>query len=351
MRVLREVLLIVQEEFYGELPDSSTLNYAAIRGLLGALDDENTTFIEPNSAAILGEDATGQLEGIGAYVGFDEESRLEIIRPFADGPADLAGLRAGDRILSVDDLPLAGRSIHEAIALIRGPEGTDVRLLIMRTGVLEPFEVVVTRARIEIPTTATLMTDDGVGYVRLYTFNASARSALEGSLSELLAQDPVGIILDLRQNPGGWLDQAISVADLFLAEGVILVERWSDGAEDVYRARLGDLGERVPLVVLVDAGSASASEIVGGALQDNGRAVLIGESTYGKGSVQRPHALSDGSELRVTIALWFTPGGQAIDGHGLTPDIEVLWPDDGVLATGDDPQLEQAIEYLLDFVE
>jgi carboxyl-terminal processing protease len=347
MELLQEVWSIVEDEFYGEIPDQRTRNYAAIRGMLGALEDENTTFIEPRSAAILGEDATGELEGIGAYVGLDEDGRVLIIRPFTDGPAALAGLIAGDRVLSVDDVSLAGRSLYEAIALIRGPAGTDVRLLIMRPGAADPFEAIVTRARVEIPTTTIRMTDEGVGYVRLHTFNASASEALEASLSELLSEEPVGIVLDLRQNPGGWLDQAISVADLFLAEGVIVTERWSDGSEDVYKAHLGDLGEQVPLVVLVDAGSASASEIVGGALQDNGRAVLVGEVTYGKGSVQRPHTLSDGSELRVTIALWFTPEGRALHAQGLTPDVEVPWPDT-TSGTAEGPQLDRAIELLLE---
>ena len=346
--VLREVWDIVQDEFYGELPDERALNYAAVRGVLGALNDDNTSFIEPSSAAIIGEDATGELEGIGAYVGLDQAGQLEIIRPFTDGPAAQAGLLAGDRILSVDDIPLEGKSLYDAIALIRGPAGTDVRLMIARSEIGAPFEALVTRARIDIPTTTSRMTEENVGYVRLHTFNASARESLEQSLSELLAEEPVGIVLDLRQNPGGWLDQAVEVADLFLREGIILIERWSDGSQDVYESQAGDLGEQIPLAVLVDAGSASASEIVGGALQDNGRAALIGEVTYGKGSVQRPHTLSDGSELRVTIAVWFTPNGRAIHAQGLIPDVVVAWPDGTATHAGDDPQLERAIQFLLE---
>jgi carboxyl-terminal processing protease len=349
--LLGEVWSILSDEFYGDFPDVQALDYAAIRGLLGALGDEDTTFIEPDSAAIMGEDATGELEGIGAYVGLDQEGRLQIIRPFEDGPAALAGLISGDLVLSVDDVPLSGRSLYEAIALIRGPAGTEVRLLIERAGMSEPFETIVTRARVAIPTTTARMLDQGVGYMRLHSFNASATEALERSLRDLLSQGAVGVVLDVRQNPGGWLDQAIGVADLFLADGVILVERWSDGGEDVYRAREGDAGEHVPLVVLVDGGSASASEIVGGALQDNQRALLVGEVTYGKGSVQRPHTLSDGSELRVTIAAWFTPDGRAIHAQGLTPDFEVAWPDGADLEAGNDPQLNRAVELVLEQVE
>jgi carboxyl-terminal processing protease len=172
---------------------------------------------------------------------------------------------------------------------------------------------------------------------------------VEEGLEELLAQDPQGIVFDLRRNPGGWLDQAIEVSDLFLDDGAIVIERWSDGTEQslpASGAKPGDPGEDVPLVVLVDGSSASASEIVAGALQDRERAILIGEPTFGKGSVQRPFSLSDGSELRVTVARWFTPNDRAIHGQGLTPDIEVLWPEED-LGPDEDPQLDRAIEYLL----
>jgi len=169
---------------------------------------------------------------------------------------------------------------------------------------------------------------------------------MEEELEELLAQDPQAIIFDLRGNPGGWLDQAVGVADLFLDDGAILIERWSDGREQSFEARPGDVGEDVPLVVLVNGGSASAAEIVAGALQDRERAVLIGELTFGKGSVQRPFTLSDGSELRVTAALWFTPNDRAIHGDGLAPDIEVSWPEEEV-EPDVDPQLERAVEYIL----
>lgn len=346
-QVLREVWDLVQVEFYGDLPDRQALNYAAIRGLLGALDDENTAFIEPRSAAVIDEDASGEFEGIGAYVGVDDEGKLEIISPFEGGPAAKAGLIAGDRVLAVDGTPLEGKSLYDAITLIRGPAGSQVILLIERRGAPTPVEAIVTRARIEVPTTTVRMTDEGIGYIRLHSFNAAASRQMEEGLEELLAQEPAALVLDIRQNPGGWLDQAIAVADLFLADGVILVERWSDGSEQVFEAGAGDMAEHVPLAILVDGGSASASEIVAGALQDSGRATLVGEPTYGKGSVQRPHTLSDGSELRVTIAVWFTPGGRAIHGRGLVPDIEVTWPE----PTGDepltDPQLERAIQYLL----
>ena len=341
-----EVWDLVQRNFYGDLPDMQQLTYAAIRGMLGTLGDDYTAFIEPSIAAVISEDATGEFEGIGAFVGLDEDGKVEIVEPFEGGPAEQAGIRAGDRVLAVDGVSVLGSTLYEAIGLIRGPEGTEVALLIEREGVDEPFEITVTRARLEITITDVEMREDGIGYIRLYDFSATASARMEDGLEELLAQDPEGIIFDLRANPGGWLDQAIDVADLFLDDGVVVIERWSDGRERSFEVGPGDVGEDVPLVVLVNGGSASAAEIVAGALQDRERALLIGEPTFGKGSVQRPFMLSDGSELRVTAALWFTPNDRAIHGEGLAPDIEVPWPEEDV-EPGDDPQLERAVEYML----
>ena len=340
-----EVWDLVQRHFYGELPDMQELTYAAIHGMLRTLGDDYTAFIEPSVAAIISEDATGEFEGIGAFVGMDEEGKVEIVEPFDDGPAEQAGIRAGDRVLEVDGVSIVGVTLYEAIGLIRGPEGTEVTLLIERKDVAEPFEVTVTRARLEIAITDVEMRDDGIGYIRLYDFSATAGERMVEGLEELLAQEPQAIIFDLRGNPGGWLDQAVDVADLFLDDGAILIERWSDGREKSFEAHPGDVGEDVPLVVLVDRGSASAAEIVAGALQDRERAILIGELTFGKGSVQRPFTLSDGSELRVTAALWFTPNDRAIHGDGLAPDIEVPWPEEEV-EPDVDPQLERAVEYI-----
>jgi carboxyl-terminal processing protease len=344
-----EVWSLVQDNFYGDLPDMQDITYAAIHGMLGTLEDDYTAFIEPQAAAILSEDATGEYEGIGAFVGMDDTGTLEISGVFEGGPAEQAGVLAGDHVLEVNGISIVGVSLYEAIGLIRGPSNTEVTLLIRREGVAELFEITVTRARLDVPTITVEMRDDGIGYIRLYEFNSTASELVEEGLEELLAQEPQGIVFDLRGNPGGWLDQSVKVADLFLDDGTVVIERWSDGTEQRLPssgAHAGDVGEDIPLVVLVDRTSASASEIVAGALQDHERAILIGELTFGKGSVQRPFTLSDGSELRVTIARWFTPNGRAIHGQGLTPDIEVPWPEEE-LGPDEDPQLERAIEYLL----
>jgi carboxyl-terminal processing protease len=344
-----EVWDLVQRYYYDELPSVQQITYAAIRGMLETLDDKYTAFIEPDVAAILEEDATGQFEGIGAFVDLDESGRVRIVDTFEDGPAAEAGLRAEDRVVAVDGDSVVGDPLYEAIGKIRGPAGSEVSLTVEREGTPEPFSVVVTRAKLEIPIVEHEMLDEDVGYIRLHEFSATASDSLEEGLEMLLEQDPQGIVLDLRQNPGGWLDQAIEVADLFLGDELVAVERFSDGREREFNAGSGDIAEEIPLVVLVNNGSASASEIVAGALQDQERAPLIGTQTFGKGSVQRPFSLSDGSELRVTVALWFTPDDQRIQGQGLTPDVEVPWPEEERQEEPEqDPQLQRAIEYLLE---
>lgn len=344
-----EVYDLLQRHYYDELPTMRRVTYAAIRGMLDALDDKYTAFIEPEVATILEEDATGEFEGIGAFVDLDEEGKLRIVDTFEDGPAAQAGLQAGDRVIAVDGDSLVDDTLYGAIGRIRGPAGSEVVLTIERPTAAEPFSVTVKRARLEIPIVETELLDSGVGYIRLHEFSATASDSVEEGLRTLLDQDAQGIVFDLRQNPGGWLDQAIDVADLFLGDKLVAVERFSDGREREFRAGAGDLAEDVPLVVLVNGGSASASEIVAGALQDHGRAVLVGTATFGKGSVQQPFDLSDDSELRVTIALWFTPDDQRIQGQGLSPDIEVVWSEEERQEDPEaDPQLERAVEYLLE---
>lgn len=339
---------LLQRHYYDDLPDLQEITYAAIRGMLDTLNDKYTAFIEPDVAAILEEDATGEFQGIGAFVDADESGMLRIVDIFEDGPAEQAGLKGGDRVIAVDGESIVGDPLYEAIGKIRGPAGSEVSLTVEREGSPEPFTVTVVRARLEIPIVESEMREDDVGYIWLREFSATANSSLEEHLEALLEQDPAGVVLDLRQNPGGWLDQAIDVADLFLGDNLVAVERFSDGTEREFRADDGDIGEDIPLVVLVNNGTASASEIVAGALQDHGRAPLIGVPTFGKGSVQRPFELSDGSELRVTVALWFTPADQPIEGEGLTPDVEIPWPEE---QRGEDPesdpQLRRAVEYLL----
>ena len=340
-----EAWRLVEDNYYGDLPDMQAVTYGAIRGMLETLGDEYTSFVEPRIAEIINEDATGNYEGIGAFVSMREDGKLEIVGLIEGQPAQDAGLEAGDRVLEVNGESIIGYGLYEAITLIRGPSGTQVTLLIERPDVEEPFEVTVTRAEVQIPLVEAEILEEDVAYISLREFSTTADTQLEEALNEMLAQEPVGLVFDLRGNPGGWLDQAVKVSDIFLEEGVVLIERSSDGREDVFRSEDDDIGEAISLVILVNEGSASASEIVAGAVQARDRGILVGTTTFGKGSVQRPYRLSDGSELRVTIARWFTPADEAIHGQGLTPDIEVPLPEE--LEQGEDPQLDRAVDYLL----
>lgn len=345
-QVFWEAWAAVKEEYYGELPTTDEMVEGAIRGMVQTLGDRFTSYISPKIARVINEDATGTFEGIGALVRMNDKNQLEISRPFPGQPADKAGVRAGDIVLAVDGTSIAGYGLYEAIALIRGPAGSKVTLTLERAGEDKLFDVTITRARIEIPIIESKMLPDNIAYVKLDEFSAPATDRLQAALKDLLAKKPQGLILDLRDNPGGFLQQAIYVSDQFLSSGIIVIERMAEGEAKTFRATPQGIAQDIPMVVLVNGGSASASEIVAGALQDLGRAKLIGEQTFGKGSVQTARTLSNNGEMRVTIARWFTPNERAIHGEGLKPDIEVELTADDAQA-GRDPQLDRAVEYLL----
>lgn len=344
--LLNTVLELLDQQYYGDIPDGTELAYGAVRGLLMALGDPYTSFIDPEVTAIINEDATGEFEGIGAMVSMREDGYLEISSLIPGQPAEAAGVQAGDVILAVGDQSIVGLGLYEAIGYIRGPAGTEAVLEIARPGEPESIVITVTRARIEMPIVESEMLDGEIAYLRLTEFDATAADRVQNALSELLESEPRALVFDLRDNPGGWLNQAIGVADVFLDEGLVATQRDSQGGEDRYTSSSGDIGEEIPMVVLINGGSASASEIVAGALQDRDRAVLVGTTTLGKGSVQLPNNLDDGSQLRITIARWFTPDEQDLHGNGLTPDVEAPYPND--TPEGEDPQLQQAIDYLID---
>jgi carboxyl-terminal processing protease len=346
-----DVWEVIADQYDGSVPLTADVLDAAIAGSLETLDDEFTRYVPADIAERMRQDMTGAVEGIGAFVQENDEGLFEIVRPIDGQPADLAGLKAGDIIIEVDGESMLGISFDEVILLVRGPEGTLVNLKVQREGEPEPLEFDIVRTRFEVPVVEFEMLPDEltggapIGYIRLTEFNLNADERLREGLTELLAQQPQGLILDLRDNPGGFLDQSVAVADAFLPEGVALFERNIRGLDETFRTDDGDLAEEIPLVVLVNAGSASASEIVAGAIQDRGRATLVGETTFGKGSVQQIYTLSDGSELRVTIARWYTPNNSTIDKEGITPDIEVETPED--LGGPEDGQLMRAIQLLL----
>jgi carboxyl-terminal processing protease len=346
LKLFFDVWRLVASEYDGDLPPQDDLIYAAISGSLETLGDQYTRFIPPEAAARMRQDLQGSFEGIGALIQMTEDGYLEIVRPMAQYPAAMAGIQAGDIVTKIDGVPVQSLSLDEAIARVRGPEGTIVVLTILRAQVEQPFDVEIVRARIELAIVESEMLTENIAYVHLTSFSTNASQALQEAITQLAAQNPVGLIFDLRDNPGGFLDQSVAVADIFLPEGVVLYERNISGLNDAFNSQDGGIAEGIPLVVLVNAGSASASEIVAGAIQDRGRALLIGETTFGKGSVQQTHTLSDGSELRVTVARWYTPNDNTIDGVGIAPDIEVL-PSPVELGGPNDTQLQRAIQYLL----
>jgi carboxyl-terminal processing protease len=342
-QVFWEAWQTLRSEYYGnDLPDSQRLAHDAIRGVIFGLSDQFTSFITPESAKLIEEDATGSFSGIGAYVQLNKQRVLQITRVFADSPAEKAGLKSGDLIIQVNGASIVGDDLSVQVAKVRGPAGSKVTLTIVR-GEDKPFDVEVTRATIEIKLVESKMIGD-VAYVSLSRFDSSTTSQqLNDAIQKILANKPKGLVFDLRDNPGGFLDQAIDVADIFLKDGVVLYERTKTGKEQVFNSGDEGIAQDIPLVVLVNGGSASAAEIVAGAIQDRGRGKLIGETSFGKGSVQQINRLSDGSQLRVTIAHWFTPNNREIHGKGLEPDIKV----DAGTDPAKDPQLDRAVEYLL----
>jgi len=344
-KVFWEAWDVVTREYYGRKSlDPQKMTYGAIKGMLESLGDPHTYFLTPSDSRIAQEDLQGSFEGIGATIE-KRDNKLLVVAPIEGTPADKAGLKPGDHIVRVDDKDTAPLSLIEAVSLIRGKAGTVVKLTVLREGERQPLIFEITRARIAITTVRTRLLEGGVVHLRLSGFTDSTSRELAEALQKALAGNPKGLILDLRNNPGGYLNTSVEVASQFLKEGLVLYEQDADGRRRDFRVRPGGLAVNIPLAVLVNKGTASASEIVAGAIQDAGRAPLIGEKTFGKGSVQTTHTLSDGSSVHVTVTYWFTPKGRQIQEQGLEPDIPVPLTEEDV-KNGRDPQLERAIEFL-----
>jgi carboxyl-terminal processing protease len=334
----------IHDEYFDQPLDNERLVEGAIEGMLATLDDPNTVYLSPEHEQAARQALNGNLEGIGAEV-TGENGQIIIVAPFEGSPAEAAGLKQGDILRQADGMDLTGMDVGEAAALIRGPAGTTVLLSIERDG--EVFEVEVERDVINIPSVRGEILEDNIAYVRLSRFANNTTDNLSDVLEELLGQNPQGIILDLRSNPGGTLTSALSVADEFLPEGPILVERFGNGDEKLFEADDKGQAQDLPMVVLIDGGSASASEVVAGAIHDRDRGTLIGDTSFGKGTVQTWKELSNGGGVRITVARWITPDGEWIHGQGLEPDISVSLPDqiDGDFT---DTQLQAAVDYIME---
>ncbi len=319
----------------------------AISGLVKSYGDPYTVFLPPTDAAAFDENISGEFSGVGMEVGIRDEV-VTVIAPLPDTPAQKAGIVAADIIVKIDGTSTEGMGIDDAVQLIRGEKGTEVVLSVYREGEIELLEIPVIRDSITIPTINTEVRD-GVFIISLYSFNAIADSAIQDALQEYTKSGTRKLVLDLRGNPGGFLQSAVSIASFFVPVGEVVVrEDFGDGSEEeLYRSQGRSLGKYAPeeMIVLIDGGSASASEILAGALAQHGIATLMGKTTFGKGSVQELVDLPNGSSLKVTIARWFTPDGTSISFEGLAPDIEIDRTPQQVIA-GEDPQIEAAVKWL-----
>jgi carboxyl-terminal processing protease len=335
-----EVWDLVHARYFEQPVDDDLLIEGAIEGMLAVLDDPNTRYLSPEDQALSQENMAGEIQGIGAEVS-EEEGHIVIVSPIEGSPAAAAGLQPGDILLTADGVKLSGMSVIEAAQLVRGPKGTVVVLAVERDG--EQFEVSIERDTVQIASVRGEILEGNLAYVRLTQFGENSDEELEELLTTLTAQNPDGLILDLRRNPGGSLDTAVNIADQFLPEGIILHERFGNGRQTDFDSSDEGLADELPLVLLIDEGSASASEVLAGAIQDRERGVLIGQTSFGKGTVQSWQQLSNGGGVRITTARWLTPDDHWIHEAGLTPDYFIPIAEDGE----EDSQLEAAVDFLL----
>ncbi len=322
LRLFSEVLGIIRQNYVEPVSDSDLLK-SAIRGMLAGLDP-HSAYLEKEEFQELKEGTSGEFGGLGIEVGM-EDGFVKVISPIDDTPAQRGGVRAGDLVIRLDDTAVKGLSLNEAVKLMRGPPGTDITLTIVREGEERPLQIKLTRAVIKVNSVRSRQLDPGYGYLRVSQFQMNTGRKLReevGTLKEKNGGTLKGLVLDLRNNPGGVLTAAVSVADAFISDGLIVyTEGRGPEAEQKFSATSGDILDGVPIVVLVNAGSASASEIVAGALQDNGRAIIMGEKTFGKGSVQTILPIREDAALKLTTARYFTPKGRSIQAEGIQPDV------------------------------
>lgn len=337
------------DEKYPEASNTSSQDrvYGAIKGLIDSFDDPYTTFFDPEETKLFEEDIAGNFSGVGMEVGMRDKV-LTVIAPLKDTPAFRAGILAGDKILKIDDTPTGEMSTEKAVTLIRGEKGTEVSLTIFREGDQEPRVIKVVRDTINIPTLETRLLSDRTFVIELYSFSANSTGLFRQALKEFAEAKTDRMIIDLRGNPGGYLSAAVDIASWFLESGkTVAIEDFGDDQKPkIYRSKGYDVfDEKLKLVILIDGGSASASEIVAGALRDYNIAKLVGEKSYGKGSVQEVVNITPDTIFKVTVAKWLTPNENMIDGKGLAPDFEVKRTKSDV-TQDKDPQLDKALEVL-----
>jgi len=337
---------VVHSQYVDQPVDDTVLMQGAIRGMVEALGDPQSSYMDPETFTEANSDLEGSYEGIGAIVD-TTGAYLTVISTFPSSPAEKAGILSGDQIVALDHEDVTGTDPELVRQRVKGPAGTVVHLTIARPGELAPLDFDITRARITVDSASGRMLENGIAYVQVTTFGENTTRELTATLKTVMAQRPRGLILDLRDNGGGYLETSVEVVSQFLDKGVVLYEEYGDGRKKPYNAIPGGLATKIPIVVLINEGTASASEITAGALQDYGRAKVVGVVSYGKGSVQNWVAISnDQGAVRITIARWLTPKERQIDGKGLMPDVYVALSAEDRQAERD-PQLDVAVDVLM----
>lgn len=319
--------------------------WGAIQGMVKSLGDPYSVFFPPEEAKMFEEDIKGDFSGVGMEIGV-RDGILTVIAPLKDTPAEGAGIKSGDKILEIDGAMTTDMTADEAARLIRGPSGTAVILTILREGEKEPIEIEIIRDTIKIPVLETESVGDGIFVIKLYNFSANSPSEFRLALREFALSGNNKLIIDLRNNPGGFLEAAVDISSWFLPVGkIVAVEKFASGEENTYRSKGYDVFKDLHMVILVNRGTASASEILAGALKEHGIATLVGETTFGKGSVQELVNITPETSLKITIARWLTPNGNSISKEGLEPNVKIEIEKDDIEA-GRDPQFEKAVEIL-----
>ncbi len=336
-KIVKEAWQLLSQHYVDKAKlDPKALSQGAVKGMIEALDDPYSAFVDPQTRQLELSNFEGRFEGIGAVISM-KDKQLTIVSPIVGSPAEKAGIRPGDKILKIDGEPTSKMSLVEATMKIRGPKGTTVNLVILHQGEDQPVEIQIIRDEIKVESVILEMRGD-IAYIRITQFLKSTGGDLETVLKQAIRGGAKGVILDLRNNPGGLLNAAVDVASQFLAMGIVARVVDNEGRESQVPVKRGGVATHLPVIVLVNGGSASGSEIVAGALQDYGRAKLAGSQTFGKGSVQTVRDLSDGSGLHITAYRWLTPLGRPIDGVGLKPDF--------VLELKDEELVNWAVDYL-----
>ena len=334
----------VHSQYYQQPVEDMILMQGAILGMMESLGDPHSSYMDPDEYRQQNAPLQGEYTGIGAWVDTSGEF-LTIISPMPNSPAEMAGIKSNDIVIAVDGRDMTKKDPATVLRYILGPAGEKVILTISRDGMNELLNIEIIRAVIEVPPIEYRMLDNQIAYIRLFQYSINAAQEIENALFDLLEEDPIGLIFDLRNNSGGYLDAAIEVTSLFIDNGTLMIEEWGDGRRQDYKANGNVITQDLPLVILVNEGSASASEITAGAIQDYQRGILIGTTTYGKGLIQNWIELQgENGAIRVSIARWLTPKGRQIHLNGLSPDIFIENDDN---ESENDLQLEKAIEYLI----